>query len=229
MKQTLTIIDKLLLAAHEIENKGRIPFSAEDLVVKAWKLFPDAFGLAGYNDNDGKPKHPDSNRVYVEIMGSKPIRKRGLLTKVGRKMYKLTEAGKRRATLLTVGSKSSPQKATFSRDIETEVRRLMDSRAATKIRSNRKNDLTFHDACAFWGISPRSNAKDLWSRFEHTQSVIKDAIEATRGKTSITMEHGGIPFTEGDMQALKSVHEELINKFNSELTYIRKRTDERKF
>ena len=89
----LSITEKLLLSALDLEENGRCPFSAEDLVVSAWKKFPDAFGLAGYRDTNSQLCYPDSYRVFAEIMGSKPIRKRGLLRKVGTKMYQLTEAG----------------------------------------------------------------------------------------------------------------------------------------
>ena len=93
MISKLSIADKLLIAALDIEKAGKKEFSAEDLVVSAWKKFPDAFGLQGYLDENGKSIYPNSNRVYAEIMGSKPLRKRGLFQKVGNKMYKLTEAG----------------------------------------------------------------------------------------------------------------------------------------
>src|SRR3989337_1721776 len=99
-KDLLSISEKLLLAAYSLEEDGRRPFSAEELVVSAWRKFPDAFGLAGHRDDDGRLSYPDSNRVFAEIMGSKPIRKRGLLTKVGSKMYQLTEVGREHARLL---------------------------------------------------------------------------------------------------------------------------------
>src|SRR2546422_184533 len=93
----LTVPEKLLLAASELEEKGLRPFSAEDLVVSAWRKFPDTFGLAGHRGENGQPAYPDSNRVFAEIMGSKPIRKRGMLEKVGSKMYQVTEAGREHA------------------------------------------------------------------------------------------------------------------------------------
>ena len=97
---TFNIIEKLLLSAYELELDGKKPFTAEDLVVSSWQNFPDAFGLQGYRDSEGNLLHPDSNRVFAEIMGSKPIRKRGLLIKVGVKQYQLTEAGEELARLL---------------------------------------------------------------------------------------------------------------------------------
>ena len=72
-----------MIAAIDLEESGKRPFTAEDFVVNAWKNFPDAFGLSGHLDESGNRKYPDSNRVYAETMGSKPIRKKGFLEKVG--------------------------------------------------------------------------------------------------------------------------------------------------
>ncbi len=118
-KDRLSITEKLLLAAYELEESGRRPFSAEDLVVSAWQKFPDAFGLAGYRNSTSSLAYPDSNRVFAEIMGSKPIRKRGFLKKVGTKMYQLTEAGHEHArTFLMEDRQTQIQKAGLPRDIE---------------------------------------------------------------------------------------------------------------
>ena len=93
----LTVHEKLLLAAADLDAEGKPRFSAEDLVVAAWRRDPEAFGLAGYPDEEtGRPRFPNSNRVFAEIMGSKPIRKQGLLMKAGTKMFAITEAGRQR-------------------------------------------------------------------------------------------------------------------------------------
>ena len=89
----LSVSDKLLLAAHGIGGDVRRTFTAEELVVAAWRRFPDVFGLAGHPDERGLPLYPDSNRVFAETMGCKPIRKKGYLVKTGAKTYRLTEAG----------------------------------------------------------------------------------------------------------------------------------------
>ena len=86
MTDRLTVPQKLLLAALEARKKSPT-FTAEDLVVQAWKLYPDTFGLSGYGD-----RYPDSNRVLTNIMGTKGMRGKGWLRKVGEKQYRLTSA-----------------------------------------------------------------------------------------------------------------------------------------
>ena len=77
MKSKLTVPEKLLLAALKA-REVRKTFSAEDLIVEAWRMFPDTFGLAGYSD-----RYPDSNRVLTNIMGTKGMRGKRWLRKVG--------------------------------------------------------------------------------------------------------------------------------------------------
>jgi len=222
----LTVPDKLLLAAYELEESGRRPFSAEDLVVSAWRKFPDTFGLAGYRGNGGL-SFPDSNRVFAEIMGSKPVRKRGFLAKVGSKMYKLTEAGRDHARLLsnrTNGPKV--EKVALARDTQQEIKRLLASKAVEKVRNNRHEDLNFYDACAFWRISPRSSAIELAGRLANFEAVVESVRKLVANKTA-SFEHGGNTFGRSDIDFLIKVHKELEKKYEEELKIIRKRTDER--
>lgn len=222
----LTVPDKLLLAAYDLEKAGKRAFSAEDLVVSAWQKFPDTFGLAGYRGNGGL-SYPDSNRVFAEIMGSKPVRKRGFLTKVGSKMYSLTEAGREHARLLSNRSNEPKvEKAALARETQAEIKRLLSSKAVEKMRNNRTDDLTFYDACAFWRISPRSSAIELEGRLANFEAVV-DSVRRLVGNKTASFEHGGSTFRRSDIDFLTKVHRQLQNKYADELEIIRKRTDER--
>ena len=225
-KEKLSITEKLLVAAYELEKSGRRPFSAEDLVVSAWQKFPDAFGLAGYRNDAGSLAYPDSNRVFAEIMGSKPIRKRGFLRKVGTKMYQLTEAGSEHARNCLMERGQQIQKAGLPRDIEEELKRLFTSKSVEKFKNNRFEDITFYDACSFWGISPRSSAIELEGRIAHLEKVIELAQRAVNEKMA-TFEHGSQAFGDSDLDLLLRLHKELLRKFDEEIKVIQRRTDER--
>lgn len=227
LKNKLSITEKLLLAAFELEKNGRRPFSAEDLVVSAWRKFPDAFGLAGYRDKSGSLIYPDSNRVFAEIMGSKPIRKRGFLKKVGTKMYQLTEGGREHARLfLTEIRQETIQKAALPRDIEEELKRLFGSKPVEKFRNNRIEEITFYDACSFWGISPRSSAIELEGRIANFEKVIELARNVVNDKMA-TFEHGSRAFGSQDLDSLLKIHLDLVQRFQEEIKIIQRRTDER--
>src|SRR3989442_8049614 len=126
----LSVVDKLIRAALDLEREGRIPFTAEDLVVSARKVYPDTFGLAGYTDAQGQRLYPDSNPVSAEIMGSKPIRQKGWLTKVGNKMYQLTEAGRQHGAALSGSDLSGTEKIGLGRDSREEIERVLKAKAA---------------------------------------------------------------------------------------------------
>jgi len=224
----MTISDKLLLAAYDMTGDGRKAFTAEDLVVAAWRKYPDAFGLAGFADSSGRLLYPDSNRVFAEIMGSKPIRKRGFLVKVGQKLYELTEAGRERARML--GSRDMEpdmKKAGLHRELQIALRRLMSSRALEKYRDGRKEEISFHDACAFWRISPRSVSIELEGRMNDLLSVIA-AAEAASGDKTVAFEHDGSAFSPQELALLRELHSFLVRLFSKEIEIIRKRIDQRK-
>jgi hypothetical protein len=228
MRNGLSIQDKLLTAALALEAEGRQRFSAEDLVVMAWRRYPEAFGLAGYADAGGRPLYPNSNRVYAEIMGSKPIRKNGWLRKVGSKMYQLTEAGRAQArSIAGVPAAGGAEKWAIAREQVSFIRRLFESRAATKFRAGQKEDISFFDACGFWGISAASNAKDLWGRFAEIETILAAADESLSSRDTVRLKHGAEEFAAGDVKMLEQAHAFLQDRYKSEVDHIRSRTDER--
>lgn len=225
----LSVTDKLVLAASDLEREGRKTFSAEDLVVAAWRKFPDVFGLTGYLDDNGQLSYPDSNRVFAEIMGSKPIRHRGLLTKVGRKMYQLTDAGREHArSLADIPTENRMTKAGLARPTREAIEKLLTSKAVDKVKNNRADDVTFYDACAFWGISPMSSAIELNGHISNFEKIVASTREAIHGHKAATFSHGGSSFGASDLDRLLEVNHLLQMKFATELDVIRRRKDERK-
>jgi hypothetical protein len=94
MNEELTTLKKVLIAAATLDG-DKLTFSAEDVIVRAWKVFPESFGLNGYRD-----AHPDSNRVLAKLMGSVGLCGRGWLEQTNTKTYRLTPAGRKVARSL---------------------------------------------------------------------------------------------------------------------------------
>lgn len=228
----VTVHEKLLLAAAELEEAGHQPFTAEDLVVAAWRLDPETFGLAGHNDSAGRPAYPNSNRVFAEIMGSKPIRKQGLLAKVGTKKFRLTESGRQRVKGLrsvlggSNGQPAAQAKASFDRDTSRKLQKLLKTRAVEKLRSGRRQAITFTDASSFWGITARSTAMAFQARLGEVEGVLRAAEEAAENRP-IRFEHGGRAYTQKDIHELLELHESMLEGFAEHLDVIRSRRDER--
>ena len=99
-----TVPEKILLTAHQLEDEGQSPFSAEALIVASWQKFPKTFGLKGYTD-----QYPDSNKVLSSIMGEKGLARRGWLVKMGQKLYALTREGRQVVGKLQQGGEEVPE------------------------------------------------------------------------------------------------------------------------
>jgi len=228
----LSVVDKLLIAALNLEREGKASFSAEDFVVAAWKAFPHTFGLSGHADNNGSPLYPDSNRVFAEIMGSKPVREKGFLVKTGEKLYALTDTGRARAVSIreqgdaSVGHSSS-ERTSIGREIRERLKVILSSRAVQKYSTGEQDRITFHDACLFWGITPRSSAIELMGRLENMKSAIVIA-RGTIDAGASAMVHGGGSVTQHMLDLVEATHCFLVEKFSDEIRTIERRTDQRR-
>lgn len=224
----MTIPEKLLIAAAEVRPPGET-FTAEDLVVKAWELFPDEFGLAGYSEH-----FPDSNRVLTNIMGSKGMRGKGWLRKVGKKRYRLTPQGMSDGAALLDSKDARPAKkkglrAELGRQQSAALDRLVGTKAARKVLSEDAPNVTFYDACGFWDITARSNANTLRVQLSNTETHLRDAIEALEngGQDELRLSKQQVLST-SDLKRLLDAHRTMQEEFSTELGFIRQRKDERR-
>ena len=229
MRERLTVPEKLLLAALEA-RKASATFTAEDLVVYAWRLYPDTFGLSGYAN-----QYPDSNRVLTNIMGTKGMRGKGWLRKVGEKQYRLTSAGLNDGEILLVrggaeAGRAPPVylRAELDRNTVTSLDRVVSTLAARKVIKDAEEELTFRDACGFWDITARSNANTLSAKLADVTVLLERALKlltAKEGSKGLKLPSGNIAHSE--LRRLLNLHEEMKEMFKTELDVIRRRTDER--
>jgi len=88
MGADLTVRQKILVAASVLGEEADV-FSVEDLIVRAWQLYPEAFSLRGYHS-----KHPDSNRVLAKLSGVDGLCGLGWLEHTDQRMYRVTRKGR---------------------------------------------------------------------------------------------------------------------------------------
>lgn len=220
----LTIVERILLAAHEIGEDGQ-SFSAEDLVARCWELYPDQFGLQGYAQ-----KYPDSNRVLTKIMGAKGgLRGKGWISKTASKRYRLTEVGALRAKELrgiALGSNTG-RFANLHRSLVSSLRRMLDSSARSKYESGQL--LTFGDACGFWNISSRSTATQFTAKTKEADLALRLGLEeAKQHGGQLTLPGATTGINTKDIEGLNALSDHLREEFAQEIAVIAKRTDERK-
>src|SRR5262245_26739155 len=146
----LTVPEKILQAAYYLEEHGQSPFSAEALIVTSWQKYPKTFGLKGYDE-----QYPDSNKILSSIMGERGLARRGWLAKMGQKLYTLTFEGRQVVVRLHAGGETSERlsQVKLTREHEKHLLNLLGSNAAQKFEEGLKEELTFADACGFWGIT----------------------------------------------------------------------------
>src|SRR5207244_261613 len=76
--------EKILVAMYELSHGKPAFLKYEDIVVKAFEMFPDEFALRGYK------QYPDSSDIHKPLYG--PL-KRGGFIKSANKTFALTQRG----------------------------------------------------------------------------------------------------------------------------------------
>jgi hypothetical protein len=218
-----TVPEKILVAADQLETQGNTPFTAEALIVAVWEKFPKTFGLKGFAE-----LHPDSNKVLSSLMGEKGLARRGWLVKTGMKMYALTREGRRvirRVTLQEGDEPESPKLQRLSRDLERFVISLLDSSAYQKFEENRKAELTFADACRFWGITENMKGDQLDEKISLAQRHLVE-LDRFFAETDAELSSGRV-LTAGDIRVLTNIHRHMEDRFERHLNLLRSRAGKR--
>lgn len=216
-----TVPEKILLAAFQLEEQGQSPFSAEALIVAAWQKYPRTFGLKGYDD-----QYPDSNKVLASIMGEKGLARRGWLLKMGQKLYSLSHEGRRAVRRLLQGD-DQPETAKSDRPIKLSkehdklLQGLFVTTAYEKVREARQQEMTFADACRFWGITENQSGEALDARLDHLRAALAE-IERQIGLGSANLGDGR-NITAEDTAQLCDIHSNLLQRFSRHLTLLRNR------
>jgi hypothetical protein len=223
MVAELTLSETILLAAAKLEEQGNSPFSAEDLTVAAWKMSPRAFGLKGYWE-----QHPDSNRVLASIMGERGLARKGWLVKIGQKMYSLSKEGQRICRRLSDGEEGSfpaPEDDEptphLSREQDKLIIALLDSTARDKIKHNKTHDLSFADACRFWGLTENLSPEAIDSRLQFVERTLSLA-ERTAAKHTLRVGHRDV--SRADVELLRDTSDNLQERFARHLSLLRSRS-----
>jgi hypothetical protein len=214
-----TVPEKVLLAAHLLEEQGQSPFSAEALVVSCWQKFPKTFGLKGYTD-----QYPDSNKVLSSIMGERGLARRGWLAKMGQKLYTLTREGRQVVgRLLKGGEDAGPVRPNvkLAKEQEKALQTLLTATAVEKLEEDRKEELTFADACRFWGITENLHGEALDARLERVRGTLTDLARVIgTGNAELS---NGRSISMDDIALLSQVNDYLEERFARHLTLLRNR------
>ncbi len=122
----MTATQYLLVAA----SKLPAVFHESDLVVEAYKLSPEAFGLRGYED-----RHLDSNRILAPLCGNRGLVAQGWLVKHPDRYYSLSRTGNEQAHAIAGGDRRPLKKRRIPTVAAALLDTLFQSQAFTRWRS----------------------------------------------------------------------------------------------
>lgn len=195
-------------------------FTAEDLLLTAWRRDPLSWGLRGYED-----KHPDSERIYVELdrasVGGRNVRGGlvgiGLFEKVRQRTYRLTPAGLIEASLVTGADSNAQGKA--ERALSDEISRIVSHPVFRSWLKDSTFPSRFRDAGYFWEIAPGTPPTVIRSRIARVDHTIEKAGELLERKRvdEIAERRGKMLFDRGDVSRIGEFHEALKQRFQTEL------------
>lgn len=218
----LTTVQKILLAAHNLEGKGYKPFTAAALTVAAWEVDAKTFGLRGFEE-----KYPDNNRVECCVMGVRGLANRGWLHKVGQKLYELTRQGREEAERILRGNDSplpkrrALMKVQVPKDLEKALVSLFVTTAFRRYEEGMKREITYRDAQRFWGLSETAHGDAVNLTLAKVPAVLA-AVEQLLIGDSIELSSGQ-SVSHADLKSLAAVHRFLTEQFSRNLHQQRER------
>jgi len=219
----LTVSQKIILAAHRLEEQGLTPFTSEALTVASWKESPRTFGLKGFID-----QYPDANRVLACIMGERGLVRRGWMVKLGPKLYSLSRQGKEEARRVLAGDDSPlPKRRALAqikvpKDLENQLKALLVSPAFSRYQQGMKREITFKDACKFWGLPENAQGDAVDQGLKKVPAALDQVEQLLIGETVELSD--GQSVSQQQLRQLSTVHRFLTEQFTRHLAQMRERT-----
>jgi hypothetical protein len=164
--------EKIIVAMFRLSKGTTGSIKYEDVVVEAFRLFPDEFALRGY------PQYPDSSDVHKPLYGV--LKQRGLV-RSGNKTFALTSQGVELAKSLIEAAgdrlEEGRKSDRMTRDIESEVARMLNSDAFHLFVNDQGETIVDTDFYSFVGCTVRTSKNDFIGRLSATSSAVKKARE----------------------------------------------------
>jgi hypothetical protein len=166
--------EQLLISFHRLSQgtTARVPY--EELVIQAWKDFPESFSLRNH------PEYPDASDIHKKLYQT--LKASGYIVSLGNKMFRLTDKGVARAEELTRilegrPSGDSDAKGRLSRAEEIYVQRALASRAFLTWQSGNREDLVDYDARIFFQFSTGTSMHERIMKVRSAREAISKACQ----------------------------------------------------
>jgi len=196
--------EKILMAMFALSGDNARPCKYEDIVVKAFLLYPKDFQLRGH------PQYPDSSDIHKPLYG--PLKRMGFV-RAANKTFSLTEKGLARAhelaDLVRGAGPTDKDSNRLGRDVEAELGRLRLSSAMKLFLLGQGERILDTDLYAYLGVTVRTPRNDFLGRLKTVSDAVAQAVK-------IDPQAGNI--------ALQELHRMLMAKFSG---VIQRKSEER--
>ena len=191
----------MILIAISVVSDGTTRLCAyEDIVVRAWQLFPQEFGLRGYVD-----LYPDASDLHKPLYG--PLKRDGYV-RVQNKKFGLTDSGLAAAQEITQppADESPEGKGRVRRDQLIEIEKLCKKAAVGLVQQGPSEELLDTDLYDFYSVTVRTKPADFAGRI----ATVDRAIDAALGAQDPSIDKTRLALVSLARDALKEVHADLI-------------------
>lgn len=209
----LSRAEKLLIAAGKLVEAGQEEFTAEDLVVSAFRSFPENFALKGHSE------YPNSNPVLTQIMGkSAPLIIRGWIEKTGTKRYRVTPKGVDEIRALQ-NNQGGAVYANIERRREESLGGLLGSVAYDQWKSGQRDKVTFHQFCRFAGLSAGDSWQAVQGQLSSVRQLVHYACKLGESGQGLRMYYHGknVSYEPEDLRSLPALLTFLEERFSREM------------
>lgn len=216
-----TLRQQVLLAALDC-SQGDLTkeFTAEELLLAAWKRDPFTWGLAGHETD-----HPDSEKIYTELdrvsVGGRNVRGGlvaiGLFEKVRRRTFRLTPMGVAQAS--SVIGADSTIRAKAERKVADAVAAIVSHSVFREWLRDPALPKHFRDAGHFWGVAAGTPPSVIRRRICEVDNTLDSAISLLDegGTDEASTRHGRTLFDRNDIERAKEFQGTLKQRFSRDL------------
>jgi len=175
MKKALTRPDKILAVMFDLCGGAPRPLAYEDIVVEAFRRYPEDFQLRGY------PQYPDSSDIHKPLYSMK---RKGLVAAAD-KTFQLTQRGVDVAKELSHPQTGDRERLT--KQEQHELARLLKSEAFRLYQCGEKESILDTDFYDFYGVSVRTPKGDFLGRLNNVDLAVSAHCEKQGDETSAAL------------------------------------------
>lgn len=170
----LTQPEMVLISMYRFSKGTTTKIPYEELVLQAWRDFPEAFSLRNY------PEYPDASDIHKKLYGG-TLKNDGLVVSLGDKNFRLTEKGIVRAEEIFVSieghseANESPDITRLARDEERFIESALRSRPFRTWISSGQEKLTDYDVRVLFQFSTGTRVSDRKRKADFAKEAVRKA------------------------------------------------------